>query len=94
MRTQRLIYRTFSGYVHGAYAHIMELHNSGGHYHMGGAPGHLADAIDYAPNFVYQSILAIEFLIDRTSREDLLPAIKVLRAEVATNCDVLPSVSS
>ncbi|HWS69804.1 MAG TPA: hypothetical protein VN325_44120 [Steroidobacteraceae bacterium] len=87
----RMIYRIFSGYVHGAYVHIMELHSdSDGHYQMHGAPAHLADAIDYAPNFLYQAILAVEFLIDRSSRDDLLPSIKSLRIDVASTCDVLP----
>ncbi len=90
----RMIYRTFSGYVHGAYVHIMELHSdSKGHYQMHGAPAHLADAIDYAPNFVYQATLAIEFLIDRSSRDDLLPLIKSLRTDIASTCDVLPKNS-
>ena len=90
----RMIYRTFSGYVHGAYVHIMELHSdSQGHYQMHGAPAHLADAIDYAPNFVYQAVLAIEFLIDRSSRDDLLPSIKLLRGDIASTCDVLPKKS-
>jgi hypothetical protein len=86
----KFIYRVFSGYVHGAYVHIMETHRSAGHYEMHGAPPHLADAIDYAPNFIYQTILAIESLIDRSSRDDLLPSIKALRNDVASTCDVLP----
>jgi hypothetical protein len=72
----------------------MELHgDSEGHYQMHGAPAHLADAIDYAPNFVYQAVLAIEFLIDRSSRDDLLPLIKSLRSDIASTCDVLPKNS-
>jgi hypothetical protein len=85
----RMIYRMFSGYVHGAYVHIMELHSSEGHYQMHGEPAHLADAIDYAPNFVFQAILAVEFLIDRSSRDDLKPSIKALRDDIASKCDVL-----
>jgi hypothetical protein len=87
----RMLYRAFSGYVHGAYVHIMELHSdSDGRYHMHGAPAHLADAIDYAPNFIFQAILAIESLIDRSSRDDLLPSLRALHDDVASTCDVLP----
>jgi hypothetical protein len=89
--TSTLLYRAFSGYVHGAYVHIMELHDAAGRYHTQGAAAHLADAIDYAPNFIYQAILAIEFLIDRSSRNELLPPIKALRGEIASSCDVLPT---
>jgi hypothetical protein len=64
-----------------------------GLYHMRGAPRRLADAIGYAPNFIYQAILAIDFLIDRSSRDDLIPSIKALRKDVASTCDVLPEKS-
>jgi hypothetical protein len=57
---------------------------------MHGAPEHVTDAIEYTPNFVYQAILAIESLVDRSSRDDLLPSIRELRTDVASNCDVLP----
>jgi hypothetical protein len=86
----RMLYRMFSGYVHGAYVHIMELHQEAGHYQMHGTPGHVSDATEYAPNFVYQAILAIESLVDRSSREDLLSSTRELRKDVASNCDVLP----
>jgi hypothetical protein len=86
------LYRLFSGYVHGAYVHIMELHHADapGHYHVRGSSAHLADAIEYFPNFIYQAILAVETLVDRSSRDDLLPLIQSLRHRVATEADVLP----
>jgi hypothetical protein len=87
----RALYRLFSGYVHGAYVHIMELHSDvPGRYLFRGQPDHLTDAIDYFPNFVYQAILSVETLVDRSSREDLLPPIRSLRAHVANVFDVLP----
>lgn len=86
----RMIYRMFSGYVHGAYVHIMELHDDSGKYAMAGTPRHMADAIDYTPNFLYQAVLAVEMLVDRTSRKDLMPAIKSLRIDISERFDVLP----
>jgi hypothetical protein len=87
----KMIYRMFSGYVHGVYGHVMELHSdSPGRYEMHGTPRHMADAVEYAPNFVYQAILAVRVLIDRSSRDDLMPTITALQAEVAATCDVLP----
>jgi len=86
----KALYRLFSGYVHGAYVHIMELHGEKGRYHFRGTPGHLTEAIDYFPNFVYQAVLAVELLVDRSSRGDLLPRIQSLRTQVATEFDVLP----
>jgi hypothetical protein len=91
----KALYRVFSGYVHGAYVHIMELHteriDQPGHYQMHGTPGtRLTEAIDYVPNFVFQAVLAVEELVDRSSREDLLPEIQALRARVAAAFDVLP----
>ena len=58
-----------------------------------GLQGFDVDAIDYAPNFVFQTILAVEFLIDRSSRDDLQPSIKALRDDIASKCDVLPKKS-
>lgn len=92
--TSTLIYRVFSGYVHGAYGHVMELHGADGHYQMRGTPRHLTDAIEYTPNIIYQSLLAAAVLIDRSSRDDLAPSIKALRDEVASTCDVLPKTGT
>jgi hypothetical protein len=90
--TAKMLYRAFSGYVHGAYGQLIELHgDTPGHYEMHGTPRHSADAVDYAPNFIYQAIVAVAWLIDRSSRDDLTPAIKALQAEVAATCDVLPT---
>lgn len=96
-RIGQALYRVFSGYVHGAYVHIMELHGEDrpGQYLMRGTPGNrLTEAIDYLPNFVYQAILAVEELVDRSSRDDLLPLVNILRAQVAADFDVLPRSES
>ena len=88
----RALYRVFSGYVHGAYDHIMELYSdASGRYDYRGTFAHVADAIDYFPNFLFQASLAFEDLVDRSSRDDLLPRIKALRKEIAAEFDVLPS---
>lgn len=87
----KMTYRTFSGYVHGAYVHTIELHNAFGHYRMHGSPEHLADAINYAPHFVFQAVLAIEFFINRSSRDDLTPQIQELRYDMMSKCEILPN---
>jgi hypothetical protein len=43
----------------------------------------MADAIEYAPNLVYQAILAARVLIDLSSRDDVMPAIIALQDDVA-----------
>ena len=89
----KAFHRLFSGYVYGAYVHIMELHSEGapGHYHARGTPGpRLTEAIDYFPHFIYHAVLAVEDLVDRSSRDDLLPQIRSLRAHLPNVFDLLP----
>jgi hypothetical protein len=45
-----MLYRAYSGYVHGAYVHIMELHRESRPHDMRGTAAHLAVAIGYSPN--------------------------------------------
>jgi hypothetical protein len=91
-RIGKALYRIFSGYVHGAYVHIMELaRDVPGRYHFRGTPGsRLSDAIEYFPNFIFQATLAVETLADRSSRGDLVPRARALRAGLAAAYDLLP----
>jgi len=85
--------RVFSGYIHGAYVHIMELHSphAPGRYVLRGGQGHhLTQAIDYFPNFIYHAALSVEQLVDRTGRDGLLPRIHALRKEIGARFDLLP----
>jgi hypothetical protein len=88
----KVLNRLFSGYIHGAYVHIMELHSeTPGRYCLRGGQGHhLTEAIDYFPNFVFLAACAVEQLVDRTSRDDLLPRIRALRKEIGAAFDLLP----
>jgi hypothetical protein len=84
--------RVFSGYIHGAYVHVMELHsNTPGRYSLRGGQGHhLTEAIDYFPQFVFSTALAVELLVSRTpDRDDLMPHIRALREEIGKRFDLL-----
>jgi hypothetical protein len=85
------LYRTFSGYVHGAYVHVMELHSdTPGRYHMRGVPSRVQEAIEFIPNYVYRAMMAVEVLAAVSGRTDLFAQTKALRTEFAELFDLLP----
>ncbi len=88
----KAINRIFSGYVHGAYVHVMELHsNTPGRYILHGGQGaHLTEAIDYFPQFIFSTALAVELLVECIPRTDLLPRIEALRKEIGMRFDLMP----
>lgn len=89
--TTMALYRMFSGYVHGAYVHIMELHSdTPGRYHLHGAPSRTQEAVESVANYAYRAMLAVESLVKVCARADLLPLITSLRTEVAATFDLLP----
>jgi hypothetical protein len=52
---------------------------------------HLTEAIDYFPQFVFSTALAVELLVSRTpDRDDLMPRIRALREEIGVRFDLLP----
>lgn len=88
----QMFYRALSGYVHGAYIHIMELHSNEtpGRYLMRGSPGKITEAVEFVPNYVYRAILAVECIIKVGGRADLLPRIVLLRTTFSTDFDLMP----
>jgi hypothetical protein len=91
----QMFYRAFSGYVHGAYVHIMELHSdeTPGRYLMRGTPRKITEAAEFLPNHVFRAMLAVESLAKVSGRADLLPRINVLRKKFTTEFDLLPEKS-
>jgi hypothetical protein len=88
----QMFYRAISGYVHGAYVHIMELHSAEtpGHYLMLGTRGKITEAVDFVSNYVYRAMLAIECFVKVSGRADLLPSIELLRTKFSGEFDLLP----
>jgi hypothetical protein len=87
----QMFYRVLSGYVHGAYVHIMELHSGQrpGRYLMRGTPDKITEAVDFVPNYIYRAMLAVESFVKVAGRADLLPRIQLLRTKFATEFDLL-----
>ena len=88
---QRTLHQTFSGYVHGAYPHIMELYGgSSPHYHTAGMrdtpriPGCEKQLVSY----VYRSIIAVQVVARRAGAPHLDTVLSRLAAdfEKQTGC--------
>jgi hypothetical protein len=76
-RTQALaqtLYKTFSGFIHGAYVHIMELFGGNpGRFHTRGMLGtpRMQECLHNHVNYVYRSLLAVEIVARRSNRADV-----------------------
>lgn len=89
--------RVFSGYIHGAYVHVMELHSdTPGRYCLrGDQRHHLTEALDYFPHFIFAGALAIELLVRRTPGCDkFMPRIKGLRRGIGVKFGLLPETNT
>jgi hypothetical protein len=75
------LFEVFSGFVHGAYVHIMEMY--GGRtpkYHMRGMPDspYMIDCVDNFANHLYRSVIVVESVASRVARKDVvLNALKL-----------------
>ena len=70
----RVLSGTFSGYVHGAYVHIMDLFGGEApHFHTRGMLGtpRMQECLGSHVNYVYRSLLAVEGVGYRAFREDV-----------------------
>lgn len=90
-RTLETIHKTFSGYVHGAYPHIMELY--GGlppRFHMDGMLGtpRIKEWLGQLVIYVYRSIMVTELIAMRLGAEAQVQIIRQLLVEyeVTMNC--------
>lgn len=86
-----ITHRTLSGYIHGSYVHILELHD-GKRFHMSGMPGTLQE--DYWRQMligsVYQGIIASECISRKIGPREVESHIQTLRAEYEAKLDYLP----
>lgn len=86
-RVQHCLSNAFSGYVHSAYVHIMEMY--GGvkanalHYHMHGLLGtpRIAEWTKMLPNYVYRTMIAIEMVAKRCGDEEVEKELEGKRIE-------------
>ncbi len=81
---QRTLQKGFSGYVHGAYVHIMEIYGGSRenlHYHMQGLTGtpRISEWIDAFSNYVYRTMIAVEVVAKRCENASAVNAIKTAR---------------
>lgn len=80
----RTLQQGFSGYVHGAYVHIMEIYGGSRenlHYHMRGLTGtpRIAEWIDALSNCVYRTMIAVEVVAKRCDDAPAAQAIQTVR---------------
>lgn len=90
-RLGRAIYQTMSGFVHGAYVHIMELFDARSPlFHTRGmlGTGRLAEAIDNQAHYLFRSLLAAEAVGRRAFRADVVERACTANAQLAraTGC--------
>lgn len=88
----RTLHRTFSGFVHGAYVHVMELFEvPERRFHTRGLIGTLRieECEDNHINYVYRSLGAVEAVSTLADRPDVASRLHGLRLELArqTGCD-------
>jgi hypothetical protein len=87
----RVLFGAFSGYVHGAYVHLMELFDGKlGRYRTGGLAGTPAiqACLTSESHYVYRSLLAVESLAYRANRNDVVVRCLDLQISLArqTHC--------
>jgi hypothetical protein len=76
-RTQeiaRTLHQAYSGFVHGAYSHIMDLYGGAPpKFHTNGMNGtpRISECEHQFVNYVYRSLLALEVIARRTNRHDI-----------------------
>ena len=91
-RIQGLLFKAYSGYVHGAYPHIMELF--GGRpakYHTSGMIG--TPAIDSCEaqlvHYLYRALLSVELVAGRSGRPDIGARVIQLAIDLARQTECL-----
>lgn len=91
-RMGRALYQTMSGFVHGAYVHIMELFDgTPPRFHTRGMLGteRLAEAIDNQAHYLFRSLLAAELVGRRAYRADVVERACTANAQLARATDCL-----
>ena len=91
------VHKAFSGYVHGAYPHIMELYGgSPSRYHMNGMLGtpRIAEWQDQLITYIYRAIMITELNAKRLGANATEQAVRQLLVEYETTLSCKPSESA
>jgi hypothetical protein len=86
--------KVFSGYVHGAYVHIMEMFGGKpAKFHTRGLLGtpRMKACMDNQALYIFRSLMAAEVVAGRVSRPDLVGSIKALQRALAAQTDCVMS---
>ena len=92
---RRVLDQVYSGYIHGAYGHIMELFGgSPARYHTSGMLGtpKIAQCEEQLTNYVYRSVLAAEIVAGRSRNAEMVERLRTLRNEFAAKTGCVPDV--
>jgi len=95
--TLETVHKAFSGYVHGAYPHIMELYGgSPPRYHLDGMLGtpRIAEWQDQLVTYVYRVIMVAELTSKRLGANATEQAIRQLLVEYETTLNCKPTESA
>ncbi len=90
---QRTVQQGFSGYVHGAYGHIMEIYGGSPdslHYHMKGLSEtpRITEWTEALSSYVYRTMIAVEVVAKRCTAVSAVEAIRAARACLEETLDV------
>ena len=90
----RTLYQLFSGYLHGAYVHIMESYGGRppGHFHTRGMLGtpKIQECEEQLPNYIFRTICSGEIVASRLGDEGLRDRFRHIRKEFAATTGCVP----
>jgi hypothetical protein len=90
----KTLYQVFSGYLHGAYVHIMESYGGRppGYFHMRGMLGtpKIQECEMQLPNYIFRTICSAEIVAMRVGDSGLRERIRYLRNALATTTGCVP----
>jgi hypothetical protein len=76
----RSVAQTFSGFVHGAYVHIIDMFGPPGMYYMAGfkETPRMGEALGMLPSYIFRGMMSVEALCFSIGRHDLVAKLKGL----------------
>lgn len=91
------VHKAFSGYIHGAYPHIMEMYGGNPpHFHMAGMSGtpRMLEWVDQLVTYVYRAIMITELISRKLGLPDSEKAIRSLLVDYETKLNCRPKESA
>ena len=94
-QVQMSIHKTFSGFVHAAYVHTMDLFN-GRTYRTRGMLGtpRIEECEEQMASYIYRAAIAIALVAHRLDDEQLAGSLKAMLAEFARQADCMPDAAT